>query len=360
MEITFPYAQVFVDDSNLLSVFFRHDAEHSSFRQIGAIGNGIVDFCELDFVPALEKMKALQAVEAVSANADAIRKVCWDAVDLLKEQHSYVHFFLNGELLRNFYVSERTLSEQTDYACFLFRYYAEQQALYREALELCLSTEVLAEYTLPERYVIFGNRHPDFQHGMLRTMYGIAPVSRGRFDAKKVIAVQNADETDTRGVLQNLHRDSDHAVSMQQYFVVQDLGEMLFLELMEAVKRGIRVKRCALCDRYFALPDRRKREYCGREGQDGRTCQEKGPGLNFHKTVKEDQYLQKFQQFYNRMYSRYYREDDWESDRPTKKLSKEAFDEWIAAASAARRDYRAGKIDGTELLRRISEPEDLA
>lgn len=28
MEITFPYAHVFVDDSNLLSVFFRHDAEH--------------------------------------------------------------------------------------------------------------------------------------------------------------------------------------------------------------------------------------------------------------------------------------------------------------------------------------------
>lgn len=64
-----------------------------------------MDFCELDFVPAMEKMKALQAVGAVSANVDAIRKACWDAVDLLKEQHSNVHFFLNGELLRNFYVS---------------------------------------------------------------------------------------------------------------------------------------------------------------------------------------------------------------------------------------------------------------
>lgn len=55
MEITFLYTLIFIDDSNLLSVFCRHDAEHSSFRQTGAIGNGIVDFCELDFAPALEK-----------------------------------------------------------------------------------------------------------------------------------------------------------------------------------------------------------------------------------------------------------------------------------------------------------------
>ena len=274
---------------------------------------------------------------------------------MLKEQHSYVHFFLNGELLRNFYVSERTLSEQTDYACFLFRYYAEQQTLYREALELCLSTEVLAEYTLPERYVIFGNRHPDFQHGMLRTMYGIAPVSRGRFDAKKVIAVQNADETDTRGVLQNLHRDSEHAVSMQQYFVVQDLGEMLFLELMEAVKRGVRVKRCALCDRYFALTDHRKRSYCHRLYDGKHTCKQIGAKQKFSQTVGDDPYLQEFQRVYNRMYSRYYREDASDEDVRTKKLSAEEFKAWTAAASELRRTYRRKELSGEELLRRISD-----
>jgi len=46
---------------------------------------------------------------------------------------------------------------------------------------------------------------------------------------------------------------------MQQYFAIQSLEDMLYLELIEMVKRGIRVKHCGLCDRYFALADKRKR-----------------------------------------------------------------------------------------------------
>lgn len=355
MEITYPFAKVFADRTNRLSVFFWHDAQHSTFQQIGDIGNNIVDFCELDFAPALDKIKALETATVTSANMDEMKSVCWNAVDTLKDKHSYAHFFLNSELVRNFYTSERSFPEQVSYAHFVFQYYVGLQELYREALELCLSTEVLTEYTLPERYVMFGNCHPDFQHHMLRAMYGIAPVSKEGFDARKVIQFDEPGQVDTRQVLQDIHTNSEYAVSMQQYFAIQSLEEMFYLELMEMVKRGIRIKRCGLCDRYFALADKRKRNYCDRVYKNGRTCKQVGPKLNFNKEVGDDPFLQEFQRIYNLMYSRYYREDSGDRNKPTMKLTQSEFKSWIAEASRLRREYKQNGISGEELVRGISE-----
>ena len=88
MEITYPFAKVFTDSTNKFNVFFLHDAEHSTFQQIGEIGTGIVDFCELDFSELQEKIKALETVEVTNANFDDMKKVYWNAVDLLKERHA--------------------------------------------------------------------------------------------------------------------------------------------------------------------------------------------------------------------------------------------------------------------------------
>ncbi|WP_333648683.1 DUF6076 domain-containing protein [Lacrimispora sp.] len=63
---------------------------------------------------------------------------------------------------------------------------------------------------------------------------------------------------------------------MWQYFAIQSLEEMLYLELMEMIKRGIRVKRCVLCDRYFVLVDKRKGDYCDRPYKGQRTCRQVG------------------------------------------------------------------------------------
>ncbi len=355
MEITYPFAKVFADNTNRLSAFLCHDAQHSSFRQIGDIGNSLVDFCELDFAPALEKTKALATMKVTSANAEEMKSVCWAAVDCLKEKHAYAHFFLNSDLVRNFYASNRTLPEQANYAHFLFRYYAGMRVFYREALELCLSTEVLPEYTLPERYVMFANLHPEVQNQMLRTMYAVAPVSHGQFHAEQVIQFDNPDEVNVRTVLDGLHRDSENSVSLHAYFAVQSLEEILYLELMEAVKRGIRVKRCALCDRYFALADKRKRSYCDRLFDKKHTCKQIGAKQKFSQAVGGDPYLQEFQRVYNRMYSRYYREDAGDGGSGTKKLSDDEFKVWTAAASELRRAYRRKEISGEELLHRIAD-----
>ncbi len=67
MDITFPFAKVFTDTTNKLNVFFLHDAEHSTFQQLGDMGTGIVDFCELEFSELQKKIQALETVVVPNA-----------------------------------------------------------------------------------------------------------------------------------------------------------------------------------------------------------------------------------------------------------------------------------------------------
>ena len=354
MEITYPFAKVFTDSTNKLNLFFLHDAGHSAFQQLGDIGTGIVDFCELDFSEMQKKVQALETMAVPNACTEDIRAGFYETVDLLKDKHGYAHFFLNSEMVRTFWASDKSREEQLGYLLFLFQYYFDLQKVYGEALEFCLNTQVLTKYTLSERYVMFCNLHPDFTQHMLRSMYGVAPIADGRFDTGKLVSFDDPTKVDTRKVLQDIHRDSEYAVSMWQYFAIQSLEEMLYLELMEMIKRGIRVKRCALCDRYFILADKRRRDYCDRVYGGKRTCGQLGAKKRFDKTVGDDTVLQEFYKIYNRMYSRHYRMDAWDSGRETNKLTKEQFKAWITEASKARQEYKAGEITGEVLIARIS------
>lgn len=355
MEITYPFAKVFADNTSRLNVFFQHDAEHSTFQQIGEIGSGIVDFCELDFSAVQEKIKALETMTVANADFEDVKAGFYEAVDLLKEKHPYAHFFLNSDVVRILWASEKPREEQLDYLLFLFHYYFDLQEQYSEAIEFCLNTQVLTEYTLSERYVMFCNLHIDFPTHILRSMYGIAPIARGRFDTSKLIQFYDPGSVDVKAVLQNIHRDSDYSVSLWQYFAIQNLEEMLYLEFMEMIKRGIRIKRCALCDRYFVLADKRKRDYCDRPYKGKRTCKQIGAKQKFNESVVQDNFLQKFQRIYNRMYSRFYRMDAWDSGQQTNKLTEEQFSAWVSEASKARQEYKAGTISGEDFLVRISK-----
>jgi rRNA maturation endonuclease Nob1 len=104
----------------------------------------------------------------------------------------------------------------------------------------------------------------------VQTGFAVAPVKKGALDYKKVAEIHRENITDTRQTLEAIHEDRSK-VSLLPYYLIQSLDEMLFLEFMEMLKRGIQVKRCRLCGRYFELIDKRKREYCEREYSEGKT-----------------------------------------------------------------------------------------
>lgn len=354
MEAIYPFARVFTDKTNNLNVFFDESPTANQFVQLKDIGKCVVEFCELDFSECLKEIKKLNT-ESVSSNFEEIKNRFWYIVDLLKDKHPYVQFFLNSQMVLTFYDSDKSKEEQVESIIHMFNYYVDLQNTYRIALEVCLSDEMLQEYTLPERFLIFGNNFETFNRYMLRTRYGIAPMSYGEFDESRVIRYSDPDEVDIKKVLADTHRDSQTPINMTSYFVIQTLEEMLYLEFMEMLKRGIRIKRCALCDKYFVLADKRKREYCDRVYKGNRTCKQIGAKLKFNKSVEGDKFLQEFQTIYNRMYSRYYRIDAWDSDRPTNKISEQDFKQWSSLASQLRLAYKEGHITGEQMVGLLSK-----
>ena len=349
MKVTYPFARVFTDKTNNLNVFFDESPTSNLFEQLKDIGKCVVEFCELDFSECLGELKKLDT-KSVSSNFEDIKNRLWYIVDLLKDKHPYVQFFLNSPMVLTFCGSDKSKDEQVDSIIHMFHYYVDLQNTYRTALEICLSDEVLNENTLPERFLIFGNNFPTFNRYMLRTRYGIAPMGYGEFDKSRVIRYSDPNEVDMKKELTNIHKDSQTPINMVSYFAIQTLEEMLYLEFMEMLKRGIRIKRCALCDKYFVLADKRKREYCDRIYKNNKTCKQIGAKLKFNKSVEEDIYLQQFQTIYNRMYSRYYRIDAWDSDRETNKLSASEFRDWSNSATDVRASYKAGNITGEAMI----------
>ncbi len=354
MEVSYPLARVFCDKTNNLNVFFDEEPTVNRFVQLKDIGKNIVEFCELDFSECFTAIKKLDT-KSVPSNFEDIKKSLWDIVDLLKGKHPYVHFFLNSQMVKTYYDTSQTKYEQIDFIIFLFSYYADLQNLYRDALKICLDEEVLTEFTLPERFLMFGNAYPDYNKYMLVARYGIAPISFGEFDSDRIVRYNDPSEVDTRKVLADIHRDSQTPINMSCYFMIQNLDEMLYLEFMEMLKRGISVKHCALCDKYFVLADKRKREYCDRIYKENRTCKQVGAKLKFNQSVEEDKFLQEFQTIYNRMYSRYYRIDAWDSDRDTNKISNSEFRNWSDLASKLKRKYKQKEISGEDMIAAVLE-----
>ena len=357
MEVTYPLARVFTDKTNNLNVFFDESPIINKFVQIKYIGKSIVEFCELDFSECFDAIKKLDT-KSVPSNFEDIKKSLWEIVDLLIEKHSYVQKFMNNEMIKIYYNKSLSKEEQINKVIFLFRYYADLQNLYREALTFCLDEEVLTEYTLPEQFIMFGNIYPDYNKYMLVTRYGIAPISYGEFDETRIIRYNDPAEVDIRKVLADIHRDSQTSINMATYFMIENLGDMLYLEFMEMLKRGIRVKHCALCDKYFVLADKRKREYCDRIYKNNRTCKQIGAKQKFNQSVENDSFLQEFQTIYNRMYSRYYRIDAFGSSRDTNKISEDKFKAWSDSASELKRAYKQKEISGEDMIAAVLKQAD--
>lgn len=99
MELSYPFARVFPDSTNLLNVFFCHDAEHSTFHHIGEIGIGIVDFCELDFSEVQKKIQTLETMMVANADFEEIKTGFWEAADLLAEFNPSKHQIVDLRIL---------------------------------------------------------------------------------------------------------------------------------------------------------------------------------------------------------------------------------------------------------------------
>jgi len=353
----FPYFKVFIDNQSFMNILWYSDKHKHGFRRNEQIGEGLVSFCELDLTALEEKLKELAGIPLTSTNYDMLRNSIFDAAELLKDKHDYAFFFLvgalNNILATPIYfkddIEAKRLEHLQSYITIL-NDVPTLQEIFQYALRFCLDKDNLSDRSTAERLVGFYFQFPDLSKFTVQTGFTVAPVKKGALDYMKVHEINSQGITDTKQMLDAIHDDRSK-VSLLPYYHIQALDEMLFFEFMEMLKRGIQVKRCRLCGRYFVLIDKRKREYCGREYADGKTCQEVGPLFRYEHMVEVDTYLQKFETEYNKIYSRFYRADGkLDSERSGKDMTREEFRAWSKAASKAKADYQKRLITGEEML----------
>ena len=129
------------------------------------------------------------------------------------------------------------------------------------------------------------------------------------------------------------------------YYLIEYLDEMLYFEFTEMLKNGQLVKCCKLCNRYFVLTDKRKRDFCDRPYKDGRTCKQVGAKFFYDKGVAGSTTLLAFLTEYNKVYSRRYRAADKnETELSGKDMSVEEYASWAKLARQARSDCLDGKL----------------
>lgn len=356
----YPFVKIFFGSDRLVHFMTYTDERRYGQYAEKHIGQGLIDFIELDLTAFAALLTKAKAVPRGMENYQTIRDLIFDVAETLQGRHRYAFFFLVG-LLNNIlktpiYIGADIVAEQLRQLSVCLEELErvlELQAVFREGVLLCLDQENRPDRMMSERLCDFVTRHPAFCEAAVKMRYELLPSKKGKVDVDTLRDIHDWDLTSREELLEIMHQDGK-GVSLMPYYLVEFLDEMLFFEFTEMLKNGQYVKRCKLCGRYFVLSDKRRREFCDRPYQGSRTCKKVGPKIFFDKDVGGDDYLRQYLAEYNKVYSRRYRADGkYATELHGKDMAREQFEAWRRSASQARREYVEKKISGEELLARV-------
>lgn len=133
-------------------------------------------------------------------------------------------------------------------------------------------------------------------------------------------------------------------------YLITDFEDCLYLEMREIMVRGLRIKRCKNCGRYF-IPKKGNVDYCHRRfTDDGKTCAQVGYAQTFAKSVKNDELLQAYTRAYKAHYAR--------MSKPRKKtanITREDFEAWYTQAKQKLEQARNGSLEAEAFIQWLKQ-----
>lgn len=326
-------------------------------------GTEIINFCEMDLAVYKRRLNELKNTQYSFDKYEKLREQAWGIAGLLKDKHRYIYFFTTFDLEHIF--SKPVYAEEDNWEKVLDEYYKSDignavnileevvtlQEIFKFAIDLCLNKDNMPDRHVAEKLLGFLYQYREFNKFVLKSGYALMPAKDGFLDYERVKYMNDNGISDTKQQLKIINSDSKN-LSVMNYYIIEHLYEMLYFEFMQIMKHGGQVKICKNCGKYFILPDNRKREYCDRIFKDGKTCKEIGAAAVYKNSLGNNESPLKIaQREYNKMYSRMSRSLDKPSDKKLNRdLSEEAFKAWVKVYSAAKKDYKDGKISGEEFL----------
>lgn len=117
-------------------------------------------------------------------------------------------------------------------------------------------------------------------------------------------------------------------------YLIDNLGQILYLEIMSMIQSGTMIRKCRNCGKYFVV-NNRKIAYCNRNYADGKTCSAVGSIKTFQKKLEKEKELE----LYNRAYKTHY------ARRKKGTMTQDEFEVWCTHAKEKLEEVRTGKLD---------------
>lgn len=121
----------------------------------------------------------------------------------------------------------------------------------------------------------------------------------------KITNLNSPNEEHVMSSLVKTLQNTDLSSHLAEVFRVSTIEEGLFISLIKMASKGIKVKRCKCCDKYFIPQGRIDTEYCDRIAPNSsKTCREVGATKMYQDKIKKNPITLEFQRRYKKMNSR--------------------------------------------------------
>lgn len=333
-------------------VWFENETSMGHFEQ-DCVGDFLIQFLEMDLSAFQKVMGGFTKGNEFNLRLQTdigYRGVCEkmrDAADLLAG-NIHLHRFLLAELERCFDNEEWSDPEQLKHGFMALA----NILLLREDLEngmaFCLDDSLHPEISTARKFLGFLKSDAKFRDYTFQTGYAMAPVDKnGNLDYSTVRSV-NDNEMDFEAQLATMYNGKG-GISLLPLTWILSFDDLLFYDFLELMSRGLKVKRCRLCGKYFVLKSKHNAEYCDRKTENGRTCKQVGPKMIFNAQLEkaENAPLKEYERI-RRMKQQQLERDRNKETVETMGQAQAAFDAWSVPAMAARERFVAGEISERE------------
>lgn len=340
-------------------VWFENETSMGHFQQ-DCVGDFLIRFLEMDlteYIKAVEELGAGTEFNFRLLSQCGFTEICdkmYDTADLLSSS-LHLHRFLVADTMK--YLQDETLSEQErlQKAYLELLYIVQMYRQFTDALAFCLDADQVPDMAVARKLTIFMQTSKRFANYKFQTGYGIAPVDKhGNLDYGTVRELNDVD-ADVLTQLDSAQNEKG-GVSLLPFTWILTFEDLIFFDFLELVSRGLAVKRCKHCGKYFVQKTRHKTEYCDRKTENGRTCKQVGPKMIFNAQLEkaENAPLREYERI-RRMKQQQLERDRNRETAETMGQAQAAFDAWSVPAMAARERFVAGEISEEKFLTGIKK-----
>lgn len=200
-------------------------------------------------------------------------------------------------------------------------------------------------------FLSFLGLYPDFSNFHFLTGVSVAPTKNGKLDFEQQELIgTNASSNLQRhmDILTEIHNLNTTSANITEYVLLKDFEELLYFEFIEVIKRGLRIRKCQNCNRYFVLLSKHDTLYCDRVDTNGKSCKEIGNKQKYKENVEKDPLLKMYSKLYKSTHARMERHVDNEYDLDVANHIRDSFLNWSKQLQQVRRDYVNGCMTAEE------------